>query len=56
MPTVTDANVLLGYINPGHLVGGALKLNADKARAVFAEKIAKPLGMTDRSAPPMAHT
>src|SRR5215212_6880521 len=44
-PTITDANVLLGYINPAHLVGGALKLNADKARAVFAEKIAKPLGM-----------
>src|SRR5499426_3363512 len=44
-PTITDANVLLGYINPAHLVGGALKLNADKARAVFAEKIAGPLGM-----------
>jgi N-methylhydantoinase A len=45
-PTVTDANLLLGYINPGYLVGGALKLNADKARRVFAEKIAAPLGMT----------
>ncbi len=45
VPTITDANVLLGYINPAHLVGGALKLNADKARAVFAEKIAKPLDM-----------
>jgi len=44
-PTITDANVLLGYINPAHLVGGALKLNAGKARAVFAETIAKPLGM-----------
>ena len=44
-PTVTDASVLLGYINPRHLVGGALKLNADKARAVFAEAIAKPLNM-----------
>jgi N-methylhydantoinase A len=44
-PTITDANVLLGYINPAHLVGGALKLNAGKARAVFTEKIAKPLGM-----------
>src|SRR6266545_1795972 len=44
-PTITDANVLLGYINPAHLVGGALKLNADKARSVFAEKIAGPLGM-----------
>ena len=45
VPTITDANVLLGYINPAHLVGGALKLNADKARAAFAEKIAKPLDM-----------
>jgi N-methylhydantoinase A len=44
-PTITDANVLLGYINPGYLVGGALKLNAEKARAAFEEKIAKPLGM-----------
>jgi N-methylhydantoinase A len=44
-PTITDANVLLGYINPTHLVGGALKLNAEKARAVFAATIAKPLGM-----------
>ena len=34
-PTVTDANVVLGYINPDHLVGGALKLNAAKARAAI---------------------
>jgi len=45
VPTITDANVLLGYINPSHLIGGALKLDADKARAAFAEKIATPLGM-----------
>ena len=37
VPTVTDANILLGYINPHHLVGGALKLNAEKARAVFSK-------------------
>src|SRR5829696_2413668 len=46
VPTVTDANVLLGYINPRHLVGGALKLNAERARAHFTEKIATPLRMT----------
>jgi N-methylhydantoinase A len=46
VPTVTDANVLLGYINPRHLVGGALKLNADKARQVFTATIATPLKMT----------
>ena len=47
--------MLLGYINPGHLVGGALKLNADKARAAFAEKIAKPLGMPVERAAYGAH-
>jgi len=44
-PTITDANVLLGYINPSYLIGGALKLNAHKARTVFEAKIAQPLGM-----------
>ena len=49
-PTVTDCNVLLGYINPTHLVGGALKLNAARAREVFAERIAKPLGLSVEAA------
>jgi N-methylhydantoinase A len=44
-PTVTDASLLLGYINPAYLVGGAVKLNAEKARRTFAEKVAAPLGM-----------
>ncbi|MBT5666197.1 MAG: hydantoinase/oxoprolinase family protein, partial [Rhodospirillaceae bacterium] len=44
-PTVTDANVVLGYINPDHLVGGAVKLNPDKSRDVLAETIAKPLNL-----------
>jgi len=46
VPTLTDANVLLGFINPKALVGGALKLNAEKTRLIFAEKVANPLGMT----------
>ena len=53
--TVTDANVLLGYINPRHLVGGALKLNADKARRVFAETVAAPLKMSAEQAAYGAH-
>jgi len=44
-PTVTDANVVLGYINPKHLVGGALSLNAEKAARVFEASVAKPLGL-----------
>ncbi|MEI7874347.1 MAG: hydantoinase/oxoprolinase family protein [Alphaproteobacteria bacterium] len=55
VPTITDANVLLGYINPGHLVGGALRLDADKARAVFEQKIAKPLNMALERAAYGAH-
>ena len=45
-PTITDANVILGYLNPAHLVGGALKLNAARAHDVFAEKVAQPLGLS----------
>ncbi|MCH7956485.1 MAG: hydantoinase/oxoprolinase family protein [Proteobacteria bacterium] len=54
-PTVTDANVLLGYINPNYLVGGELKLNASKARAVFEDRIAKPLGLSVEHAAYGAH-
>jgi N-methylhydantoinase A len=54
-PTLTDANVVLGYINPDHLVGGALKLAAPKARSVIAEKVARPLGMTVEEAAWGAH-
>jgi N-methylhydantoinase A len=45
VPTITDANVLLGYMNPRYLVGGALKLDAERARAAFTEAVAKPLGI-----------
>jgi N-methylhydantoinase A len=54
-PTVTDANLLLGYINPAYLVGGALKLNPEKARRVFDERIAKPLRMPIEQAAHGAH-
>jgi N-methylhydantoinase A len=54
-PTVTDANLLLGYINPEHLVGGAVKLNAEKARSSFADKVARPLGMNVDQAAYGAH-
>ena len=55
IPTVTDANLLLGYINPAYLVGGALKLNSQKANQVFKEKIATPLGMSVEKAAHGAH-
>jgi N-methylhydantoinase A len=54
-PTVTDANIVLGYLNPAHLVGGAVALNAAKARAVIAERIARPLGLGVEEAAYGAH-
>jgi len=47
--TVTDASLILGVLNPRHLVGGALKLNAEKARAAFAASIAEPRPPTART-------
>jgi N-methylhydantoinase A len=44
-PTITDANVVLGRLDPDNFLGGAMRLDADGARAGIAEKIARPLGI-----------
>jgi N-methylhydantoinase A len=44
-PTITDANLILGYLNPDFLVGGDLKLEPEEARRVFHETIATPLNL-----------
>lgn len=44
-PTVTDANIVLGIINPDYFLGGRIKLNREKAHAAIRDKIAKPMGM-----------
>ncbi len=46
-PTVTDANVMLGYLNPHHLLGGAFPINAEKAARALVDKVGKPLGLSD---------
>jgi N-methylhydantoinase A len=43
-PTVTDADLVLGYIDPDYFLGGRLRLDADRARASL-EPIAAKLGM-----------
>jgi N-methylhydantoinase A len=43
-PTVTDANVVLGYLNPTALAGGAVPIEAGLARRAVEERIARPLG------------
>lgn len=42
-PTVTDANVVLGYLNPTALAGGTVPIESDRARAAIADKVADPL-------------
>ena len=49
-PTVTDANVILGYLNPEYLLGGEFSMNAEKAQRAMAEKVGRPLGLTDTEA------
>src|SRR5258708_13704059 len=44
-PTITDANVVLGRLDPHNFLGGQMVLDADGARRGIADKIAKPLSM-----------
>src|SRR5437773_2303586 len=45
-PTVTDANLVLGYLNPDYFAGGSLRLDADAARHAMATRVAQPLGLS----------
>ena len=45
-PTVTDADVVLGYLNPEALLGGKFQIDAFLAHKVIEENIARPLNMT----------
>lgn len=44
--TVTDCNLVLGYIDPDSFLGGEFKLDAEAAHRVVEERVAKPLGMS----------
>jgi N-methylhydantoinase A/acetophenone carboxylase len=45
-PTVTDADVVLGYINPDYYYGGRMRLDKNRSIHAIREKIAKPLGVS----------
>ena len=45
-PTVTDANLVLGYLNPGTIGGGEINLDVAAAHKAIETKIAQPLGMS----------
>ncbi|WP_180900616.1 hydantoinase/oxoprolinase family protein [Martelella soudanensis] len=49
-PTVTDANLVLGRIDPDNFLGGARKLDAEKARTAIGSVLAEPLGISIEAA------
>lgn len=49
-PTVTDANLLLGRLNPDYFLAGRIKLSTEKAREALRTRIAEPLGMSPEDA------
>lgn len=44
-PTVTDADLVLGYLDANFFLGGKMRLDADAAYQAIAERIARPLGL-----------
>ncbi|MEX1235336.1 MAG: hydantoinase/oxoprolinase family protein [Roseovarius sp.] len=44
--TVTDASIVLGYLDPEYFAGGTLRLDPDLSFKVIRETIAEPLGLT----------
>ena len=44
-PTITDANLILGYLNPDYFLGGKIKLNFENAKESF-ENLGKQLSVS----------
>jgi len=45
-PTVTDADLVLGYLDPDYFLGGQFKINLAAARQAIKERVADPLGLS----------
>jgi N-methylhydantoinase A len=46
LPTVADADLVLGYLNAANFLGGRLRLDAELARQAIETHVAKPLGLS----------
>ncbi|HIM47009.1 MAG TPA: hydantoinase/oxoprolinase family protein, partial [Alphaproteobacteria bacterium] len=49
-PTVTDADLLCGYLNPDHFLGGRQRLDRNAAAAAIERAVAKPMGLVAATA------
>lgn len=45
VPCVTDADLLLGYLDPGHFLGGEMALDPERVRKAFDQRLVPDLGM-----------
>ncbi len=54
-PTVTDADVVLGYVDPDYFLGGETRLRKDLAEQAIDERIARPLGLSVGKAAAAVH-
>jgi N-methylhydantoinase A len=45
LPTVTDACLVLGYLDPDHFLDGAMGLDSERARAAIEHHVARPLAL-----------
>ena len=55
-PTVTDASLLLGYLDPGYFAGGSMNLSVEKAEEAVRTNVAGPLGIDVLEAAHGIHT
>ena len=55
-PTVSDADVALGFLNPEHLLGGTFPIAAERAHTALRERLAEPAGLTETEAAWGVHT
>lgn len=46
LPTVTDADLVLGYLNPDNYLGGQMQVDPDAAHDAIEAKVARPLGIS----------
>jgi N-methylhydantoinase A len=49
-PTVTDADLVLGRLDPSYFLGGELKLDLERVHGVFADKIASQINVASQDA------
>jgi N-methylhydantoinase A len=54
-PTVTDADLVLGMIDPAAFAGGTISLNPDLSRAALATSVGDPLGLSPETAAYAVH-